>query len=206
MESLQNKIMIKAEYDFYYYVVSYHTEYDWKRFSDTLENLPDVAEELEELKKETKRRLNGEQNTEEYLGNITVCILELSVVCPSILAKIVHYMSNHYFSHYIPRYIKDLATYDFIVEEIRLIKYQIQLYCFFRFAKELAEQAENQNTVLNSIYSATELCLKESKNRELWVPLFNQYVDTLIPLFSILKENHPHEYAEFQQFFSMKWY
>ena len=113
-------------------------------------------------------------------------------------------MSNEYFSYYTPRYIKDLDSYSYVVEEIKLIKYRIQLFLFFKFIHEFSQQVNNENPVLYLILSATDLCLLESKNKGLWEPVFNVYIETVIPFLTDLKQNHSHEYDEFQKFFEFK--
>lgn len=204
MDSLSIRVSIKSQYDFYYYLSSLRNEHEWKTFYENLVILPDVAEELEELKKETKRRLENEQNTEEYVENITGFVLNMSFLSSPILEKIVHYMSNEYFSYYTPRYIKDLDSYSYVVEEIRLIKYRIQLFLFLKFIQEFSQQVIEETPVLNSILSATDLCLMESKNKEFWEPAFNKYIETVVPLLTDLKQNHSHEYDEFHKFFELK--
>lgn len=215
MESILFKINLKTQYDFYYYLASFKREEDWKTFYDTLVNLPDLVGELEELKKETKRRLENEQNTEEYVEKISGLVLQMSVLYPTVLVKIVYYMSNHFFSYYIPRYIKDLSSYNYIVEEIRLIKYRIQLFLFLKFVKELSQEVNDENPVLNSILSATDLCLMEMKppssqesnvlqNKIFLEKAFNQYIETIIPIFTDLKQNHSQEYDKINNFFDIK--
>ena len=217
MDSLLFKINLKTQYDFYYYLASFQREDDWRTFYDTLVNLPDCVEELEELKKETKRRLDKEQNTEEYVEKISGFVLDMSVLCSPVLVKIVYYMSQHYFSHYVPRYITDLSSYNYIVVEIQLIKYRIQLFLFLKFVKELLQEVNDENPVLNSILSATDVCLIESKplstptsstslrdsNKVLWEQAFNQYIETITPLVMDLKQNHSQEYDKMNTFFDI---
>lgn len=215
MDSIIFKINLKTQYDFYYFLASFRREEDWKTFYDTLVNLPDCVGELEELKKETKRRLDNEQNTEEYVEKISGFVLDLSVSCQPVLVKIVYYMSQHFFSYYIPRYIKDLSSYNYIVEEIRLIKYRIQLFLFLKFVKELLKEVNDENPVLNSIFLATDLCLMEMKppssqesnvlqNKIFLEKAFNQYIETIIPIFTDLKQNHSQEYDKINNFFDIK--
>lgn len=265
MDSILFKINLKTQYDFYYYLASFtQREEDWKTFYEILLNLPDCVEELEELKKETKRRLDNEQNTEEYVEKISGFVLDMSVLTPPVLVKIVYYMSNHFFSYYIPRYIKpsedsnvqfessdgrisqticndtplgcpisnlrrykDLSSYNYIVEEIRLIKYRIQLFIFLKFVKELLQEVNDENSVLNSILSATDLCLMEMKhlstpsssqepiyashkdsnvlqNKIFLEKAFTQYIETIIPIFTDLKQNHSQEYDKINNFFDIK--
>ena len=191
-------------------------------------NLPDLVKELVELKKETKLRLNNEYNNEEYLKKIIEIILDMSFLCPCVLMKIVHYMADHYFSYYIPRYIEDLSSYSYIVEGIRSIKYRIQLFIFFKFVKELLQEVNDENHVLNYILSATDLCLLESKtlaspssspefsvsatsattprlqNNIFWEQALNKYIETIIPLFTELKQNHSQEYDKINKFFEIE--
>lgn len=223
MDSIIFKINLKTQYDFYYYLASFKREEDWKTFYDVLVNLPDCVGELEELKKETKRRLDNEQNTEEYVEKISGFVFDMSVTCQPVLVKIVYYMSQHFFSYYVPRYIKDLSSYNYIVEEIRLIKYRIQLFLFLKFVKELLQEVNDENTFLNSILSATDLCLMEMKPPSSQEPLyashkdsivlqnkiflekaFNQYIETIIPIFTDLKQNHSQEYDKINNFFDIK--
>ena len=224
MDSIVFKINLKTQYDFYYFLASFRREEDWKTFYEILINLPDCVGELEELKKETKRRLDNEQNTEEYVEKISGFVLEMSVSCQPVLVKIVYYMSQHFFSYYVPRYITDLSSYNYIVEEIRLIKYRIQLFLFLKFVKELLQEVNDENPVLNSIFLATDLCLMEMKpisthqeplyashkdsnvlqNKIFLEKAFNQYIETIIPIFTDLKQNHSQEYDKINNFFDIK--
>lgn len=207
-----DRIYYKTEYDFYWFVASFRTETDWKTFYDMLVSLPDEAEELEELKQETKRRLNHEQTTDEYVEKIMGYVLSLTFICTPILFKINHHLSHYYFSHHVPRYIEDPTSYLFMVEEIRAIRYRIQLYCFFRFVKELSqevdqcvnEDASSMRICIHSILSATELCLKESINRDFWEHAFNTHIDSMIPLFSEMEQNHSNLFVKFQSFFILR--
>lgn len=196
-----DRIYYKTQYDFYWFVGSFRTENDWKTFYDMLMVLPDVAKELEELKQETKRRLNHEQTTDEYVKNTMDCIIDLTFLCTPILFKINHHLWNHHFSHHVPRYIEDPTSYLFMVEEIRAMKYRISLYCFLRYVKELSQE---EHPVLKSILLATELCLEESKNRDLWDHAFDTYIDSMIPLFSELEKNHSSLFSLMQSFFIPK--
>lgn len=194
----------KRQYNFYYFLSFLKDDKDWKLFLDILNNYLDVSDELENIKKEIRILLtNGvcKENILLFIRKISENVLKMSFLCHPILVKMIHHLSVHFFSLETPYFIKNLKTYSHIIEELQTMEYPEQLFCFLQFIKELRQQC-NRNVYLDTIISATQVCLHEIKNSNLKNSIDN-YIEYITPVILELKNNDPTNYAEIQHFFAL---
>lgn len=202
-------------YRFYFYLNILQTKTDWNKFYHFLEELPDLSEDLEKLKNETKQFMDKKTEYKIYVKNITNSILGLSLLCSHILHKIIYFFETEIETECLlqkQNLDKDIAIYNPITqkhpccriseicESLEKIKHRIQIYLFLKLIQELLENSDVENSVLKSIYFLADKFLKDTKDVSNIEPLLPSVVESLTPLLLELQQGFPHEYAEIQQF------